>query len=160
MPVTLSAAPDLRTAIARDAAKCAAAVRREDLATVVSFLPATVVQKSGGRAAMLAELKEQWEEAHRWGADQIEAVPGKPAVPQRIAQWLAAFVPVTAIVHSRYAQLVQETHVLALSSDQGQHWTFVPMYETTQAELNAWFPEFRGKVIVPTAPKPRMSLGN
>ena len=67
-------------------------------------------------------------------------------------------IPATVVVHQTHLDLTQATHVLGVSSDQGAHWFFVPLYQATQAEVNAWFPEFAGKVLVPDDPMPEVEV--
>ena len=149
---------DWRPVITREARKCAAAWEREDAAAIVSFMPVRVVQQLGGRAALIAELKDQFAQARSLGAQRLQASIGQLATPRAIGRTLACLIPVTAVLHGAHLDLTQETHVLAVSADQGKRWSFVLLYQTTQAELNAWFPEFRGKVTVPASPLPRMGL--
>lgn len=160
LPSVLSAASNLVPAISREATKCAAAWQREDLPTAVAYMPARVVQQLGGRTALLKELKEQYAQARQLGAQELELTLGSPSSPQPVGPWLVAVVPITAVVHSAYVDLIQDTHALALSADRGKRWSFVLLYGLTQPELNAWFPEFRGRVRVPVTAKPRLTLAN
>lgn len=153
-----TAAPDLRVAISREAAKCALAVQREDISTLVSCLHPTVLQHSGGRAAVMAEVKAQFAAARKYGAERIEVTPRLPSVPKKMGRWLTSMLPVTAVAQGLHVEVTQETQVLVVSSDQGKRWYIVPLYETTQAELDAWFPELRGKIVVPAQPKPNVRL--
>ena len=156
-PVT-SWAADLRPIILREVRRCAAAFQREDVAGVIGFLPPRVLQKRGGRAAVIAELKDQLTEARDLGMTRIEAVPGTPAVPKNHGRVITSLVPITATAYSAHVEVVQETHVLAVSSDGGKRWSLIPLYDVSQAELNAWYPEFRGKVSVPVVTKPKLQL--
>lgn len=157
LPIT-SWCADFRPAILREVRSCAAVLQREDCAAVIGFLPPRVVQKRGGRVALIAELKEQLDQAHSLGVTRIEAVPGTPSVPKQHGRLLTSLVPVTAVAHSAHVEFSQDTHVLAISADAGKHWSLVPLYDVSQAELNAWYPEFRGKIAVPVVAKPRMQL--
>lgn len=158
LPASLSASVNLTPVISREADKCAAAWQREDFPAIVACMPARVVQQMGGRAALANELKGHFADVRRLGAEQLEARPGKPSTPRQVGGWVVAYVPVTAVVRSAYLDLTQDTHALALSSDRGKRWSFVLLYGLSQAELNAWFPEFGGKVVVPSSPKPRLTL--
>jgi hypothetical protein len=151
-------AADLRPIISHDAGRCAAAWQHADCQAIVSFLPPQVIKQSGGRAAVLRELNDDFAQARALGAEQLETIPGAPAVPKLIGRWLTSLVPVTAIVHGPHLDLTQSTHVMALSLDQGRHWFFVLLYGVSQAEWNAWFPEFHGKVVLPPTPEPHAQV--
>ena len=151
-------AADPAAGLKREAAKCAAAWQRADYAGILGYLPPRVIQQAGGRARMLRELKDQFAQARALGVENLEAVPGTPVTPRLIGRWLTSLVPVKAVLHGVHLDLTQQTHVLGLSSDQGKHWYFVLLYQTTQAELNAWFPEFAGKLAIPTDPAPSVQV--
>ena len=156
-PFCLNAA-DLRPLISREAGKYAAAWQRSDVNSIVSYLPPNVIQQQGGRAAVTDMLKDQFAQARSFGVDRLDAVPGQPTPPKLLGRWLASVLPATAVLHSAHLNLTQQTHVLALSADQGKKWFFILLYEITQAELISWFPEFRGKIIVPKPPAPQLKI--
>ena len=157
LPAAISAA-DLSSVLQREAGKFALAWQRSDYEKIITFLPPPVISKSGGRAVAVRELKEQFAQARSLGAERLEAVLGRPAPFRKIGFWLTSVIPVTAVVHSARLDLTQQTHVLGLSNDQGKHWFFVLLYQATQDDLSAWFPEFKGKLIVPVEPAPQMDF--
>jgi len=157
LPLALRAA-DVSAILKREVGKCALAWQRGDCEGIVSYLPPKVISQSGGRAVVLRELKEQFAQARSLGAERLEAIPGRLSAPKQVGSWLTSLVPITAVVHGAHLDLTQQSHVLAVSSDQGKRWFFMLLYQVTQAELNAWFPEFGGKVAVPEDPAPRMDL--
>ena len=157
LPAALQAA-DLRPVIRREAGKCATAWQRNDYEGVLAFLPPQVIKKSGGQKAALKKIKTQFNLAREYGVDRMDFLHGQPASPKMIGRWLTAMVPLTVVLHRTPLDVTQQTHLLALSADQGKRWFFVPLYETSQAKLNSWFPEFAGKVIVPVAPEPQVQL--
>ena len=156
--VVSSEAKDLRPDISREAAKCATAVQQENASALLVFMSGRVVQQSGGRAAVIAALKDQFEEARKLGVERIEIIPGVAGAPKIIGHWLLSLLPVTAVAHSAHVVAKQETHAIALSADGGRHWSFVPLYQTSQAELNGWFPEFRGRFTIPAEASPQIQL--
>ncbi len=159
LPVALRAADaGSVTVIKREARKCAVAWQREDYAGIVAYLPPRVIQQSGGREAMLREIKEQFTQARSLGVERLEVIPGQPAPPKQTGAWLTTLIPLTAVLHSAHLDLTQQTHVLGLSPDQGKHWFFLPLYETTQAELNGWFPEFAGRIMIPADPASQLDV--
>lgn len=157
LPSGLSAA-DWRTGMLREAGKYVRAWQRSDHRTIVAYLPARVVQQRGGREAILHELADDFAQASNLGATELEAVLGQPSAPKQLGVWTTSILPVTAILRSARLELTQQTHVLALSSDRGKRWWFAVLYDVTQAELNAWFPEFHGQILVPSPPAPRMKI--
>lgn len=149
---------DARPVITREAGRYAAAWKRSDHQAIVSFLPAPMLRPPGRRAALMNELKNQFAQARSLGVQELDATLGPPSAPKQIGRWLASVLSVTAVLHSAHLDLTQQTHVLALSADQGKQWSFLLLYEMSQDELNTWFPEFRGKVFVPTPPEPQLKL--
>ncbi|WP_148218015.1 hypothetical protein [Opitutus terrae] len=160
VPASLSAAAGVAAAINRQVATCAAAWQREDFPAIIAHMPPHVVQRLGGRAALERELKQHFAAARELGAERLEVRAGEPSALQLRGRWTIAYVPLTAVVHSAYVDLTQDTGALAVSPDRGRRWFFVLLYGTDQAELDAWFPEFRGQVRVPVAAKPRLTLAN
>ena len=157
LPPAAIGAADLRPVIKREAGRCAAAWERTDYEKILAYLPPQVIQQSGGRAAMLREIKGQFAQAREYGVEQWEAFPGQPSPPKPMGRWLTSIVPVTVVLHRAPLDLTQETHVLGLSADQGKHWYFVVLFHVTQKELNARFPEFAGKIVVPNDPEPDLA---
>lgn len=151
-------AADLRAVISRETRKCADAWQRSDYPGIVAYLPPRVIQQSGGRAAVVQELKDQFAEARSYGVNSFEAKIGQPSRPKQVGRWLASIIPVTALAHGPHLDLTQQTHVLALSADQGRRWYVVPLYQKTDDDLAAWFPEFRGKITLPATPAPELHV--
>jgi hypothetical protein len=155
LPAALRAG-DLRPVIKREAGKCAAAWERSDYEEILAYLPPQMIRQSGGRAAALRELKGQFAQAREYGVEQLETIIGQPATPKPMGRWLTSLIPLTVMLHRAPLDLTQETHVLGLSADQGRHWYFVLLYQITQKDLNARFPEFAGKFVVPEDPAPSL----
>lgn len=157
LPAILGAA-DISAVLKREVAKCASAWQRSDFETIVSYQPPRVIARSGGRAAVLRELKDQFAQARALGVERLEAKPGQTASPRQIGPWLVSLVPITAVLHSAHIDLTQRTHVLAVSADAGKRWSFMLLYQVTQAELREWFPELGGKIVIPADPVPQMEF--
>jgi len=157
LPLALSAA-DLRPVVQREAVKCAATWQRNDYEGILAYLPPRLLQRAGGKSAALRELQEQFAEARKLGVLSMEARPGPPTAPRLIGPWLVSIVPLTAVLHGPHLDLTQTTHALALSADKGKHWSFVLLYQVTQAQLEKWFPELAGKVTVPNDPVPSLDV--
>ena len=155
---SLMHAADLRPVIKREAGKCAAAWQRHDYAGVLAYLPPRVIQQNGGPKAALKKIKSTFSKAEEYGVQRIDFSPGQPTMPKTIGKWLTSLVPLTVVLHRMPVDVTQETHLLALSSDQGKHWFLVPLFQTSQTKLNAWFPEFAGKIIVPPDPEPQFAI--
>ena len=155
---TLGAARDLRPAIKSEAARCAIAWQRSNCDGVLSYLPERVVKVSGGRAAARREIKGWFDSAREYGVESQDVSLGEPSTPRPIGRWLTSLIPLTVVAHCPHLDLTQETCLLGLSADQGNHWSFVPLYQITPAELASWYPEFAGKIAVPATRAPRIEV--
>ena len=158
LPVLIHAA-DFRPVIKREAGKCAAAWQRNDYAGVLAFLPPRVIQQTGGRMAALKKIRSQFSLARDYGVERMDFIAGQPTPTTPLGKWLTSLVPLTVVLHRTPLDVTQQTHLLGLSNDQGKHWFFVPLYQTTQAKLNVWFPELAGKLVIPADPEPQMEVG-
>lgn len=157
LPAILGAA-DVSVVLGREVAKCAAAWQRGDFEAMVSCQPPRVIARSGGRAAVLRELREQFAQARALGVERLAVAPGRPGAPRKIGTWLVSLVPITAVLHGAHVDLTQRTHVLAISTDAGKRWSFMLLYQVTEAELGEWLPELRGKIKVPVDPAPQVEF--
>lgn len=155
---TAAHAADLRPSIRREASKCAAAWQRNDYEGVLAFLPPQVIKQSGERKAALKKIKGTFNKAEEYGVQHIDFSPGQPTNPRTIGKWLTSLVPLTVVLHRTPLDVTQETHLLGLSADQGKHWFFVPLYQTTQSKLNRWFPELGGQLVVPGDTEPSFDV--
>jgi len=153
-----SVAADATTVLRREAGRCALAWQRSDFDGIVAYLPPRVVAGSGGKTAAARELREQFAQARAPGAERLAALPGRPAPLRKIGSWLTSLIPVTALVHGAHLELTQQTYVLGISGDGGKQWSFLLLYQTTSAELAAWFPEFASKITVPADPLPQVNF--
>ncbi|MEO6995706.1 MAG: hypothetical protein ABI273_19020, partial [Lacunisphaera sp.] len=125
---------------------------------IVAYLPPQVVSRSGGRAVVVRDLKDQFAQARALGADRMQALPGRPSTPRQIGPWLTSILPVTAMLRGAHLEMTQQTRVLALSPDGGKRWYFLLLYQVTPADLKAWFPELAGKIALLADPPPQMDI--
>ncbi|MEO6994910.1 MAG: hypothetical protein ABI273_14980, partial [Lacunisphaera sp.] len=58
----------------REAGRCALAWQRGDCEGIVAYLPPQVVSRSGGRAVVVRDLKDQFAQARALGADRMQAL--------------------------------------------------------------------------------------
>ncbi len=157
LPAIMRAADGV-TILRRDAGRCALAWQRGDCEGIVAYLPPQVVSRSGGRAVVLRDLKDQFAQARALGAERLQALPRRPSTLRQMGPWLTSILPVTAILHGAHLELTQQTRVLALSHDGGKRWYFLLLYQVTPADLKAWFPELSGKIVLVADPPPQMDI--
>jgi hypothetical protein len=80
---------------------------------------------------------------------------GEPEKPRKIGEWLVSLVPQKILIKLPEGHIEQESHLLAISEDEGKNWTFVDVNNRTKFETA--FPELVGKIVLPEkkAPVPK-----
>jgi hypothetical protein len=104
---------------------------------------------------MIEILKRGSEGMRAKGASIEDVTFGEPGKSQKIGEWLVALVPQHLLIKSPEGRYEQDSHILAISEDDGKNWTFVDVNNRTKFEKA--FPEFIGKIELPerTDPVPK-----
>ncbi len=153
-------AQDLTATIQQEAQKCAKAVLNSDYEAVVRYTHPRIVEKLGGKTAMLASLKKGMAEMKAQGAVITSASIGKPGAPQKIGSWLVSIVPQHLSMKVSAGQLESDSDLLGISEDGGKRWSFVDLGPITNEQMKQVFPELAGKLTLPKKKTPMFKSNN
>jgi hypothetical protein len=143
---------DPSATIKEQAGKCAKALLSGDYATVAVYSHKRVLDLLGGKDGMIGILKRGAEGMTAKGVRIEDVTIGDPEMPQKVGEWLVALVPQKILIKLPEGHLEQESHLLAISEDDGKNWTFVDVNNRTKVE--AAFPELAGKIALPESKPP------
>jgi hypothetical protein len=143
---------DPSAAIKEQAGKCAKALLTGDFETVAVYSHKRVLEILGGKEAMIEILKRGSEGMKSKGVAIEDVTLGEPEKPRKIGEWLVSLVPQKILIKLPEGHIEQESHLLAISEDEGKNWTFVDV--NNRAKLETAFPELAGKIELPERKPP------
>ena len=135
---------DAPATIKEQAGKCAKALLSGDFETVAIYTHKRVLDLMGGKDAMIEVLKRGSEGMKAKGVAIEDVTIGEPGKTEKIGEWLVALVPQRLVIKIPDGHLEQDSHMMAISEDEGKHWTFVDV--NNRANVEQAFPELVGKI--------------
>jgi hypothetical protein len=139
----------LTTVIKQEAEKSAAALAAGDYAGVLAYTHPRVVELMGGKDAALVALRRSTEEMKSRGIAVQSAKLEPPQAPLKVGSWFTSIIPLTLTMRVPDGRVVQASHLLGISEDEGKTWRFLDLGPISDEKLFSLFPELRGKVSMP-----------
>ena len=149
-----SSAQGEKEIIYAEAKKLADAILAGDFETVVDYTHPNLLEKMGGRQAMLQTLEVgllQMEQ-NGLGFDQVEI--GQPKKIYRTGEELFALVPQTLDMKAPDGRIRTKSHLLAISPDNGATWYFLDTAQLDNERALQLLPKFNPDLKIPTPRKP------
>ena len=131
-------------AIRKTAQACADALQKGDYEAFVEYTHPKIIAMVGGKKKMMDMIKSGMDELNKAGMTIISYKIEAPAEAISVGDDLAAIVPTSLEMKSKTDKITQRSYLLAVSSDNGKHWTFVD---------GAGLDDEKVKVIIPNPPK-------
>lgn len=111
-----------------------------------------IVEKTGGREKMTAQIKESIEEMKSQGVEFVSMTVDKPTQIETVGKETFAILPAKLTLRAPAGDSVQESFLLGVSEDNGQNWKFVN--GSTKAQLKTLFPAAVEKLRIPEPKAP------
>jgi hypothetical protein len=131
------------------------AFRRGRLEEFVAFAYPAVVQEMGGKEKMVAVLKKGLAEMATQGFRFVSGRVSGPIQVVRAKGELHALVPLTQILSAPGGELHLAGHMLGVSSNNGQSWTFIDAGTLTPDNVRQLLPSFNPELKLPPKAEPR-----
>jgi hypothetical protein len=112
-------------AIQKTAQACADALLKGDYPAFVQFTHPKIIEMAGGRDKMIALIKSGMDALKGEGITINAYKIEPPAQTIPAGDDLTAIVPTVLQMSSPTQKITQKSYLLAVSSDNGKHWTFV-----------------------------------
>jgi hypothetical protein len=149
-PATAESYPNL----AAQAKEVNDAFGRKDFARVVDLTYPKLVENLGGREKMLSEVASQLKEMEAEGVTIISSTAGAPTQIVQANGSVYAVVPTILKVKARDGMFQTEGSMIAISPDNGQHWTFIDAGGKDRSLLKSLIPDAADKLNLPAEKKP------
>lgn len=132
---------------------CQAVVKSDPDAIVDQTYPG-LLEKVGGRDAMRQSVVEGQRDLAAKGLKVVSVEVVSISEPVQAGSELHAVVRTKRTVKGPTGRQIQATYVIAVSSDEGENWTFVDGQNLTPAHVVALFPDFNVDLVLPGKSEP------
>jgi hypothetical protein len=138
------------------AAQCARSLVTNDHQKFLSCMPPKLLALVGGAEAMLKLLDSTKKDMLDKG---IEIASAKVQAPPRLytrGPDSFALVPMTIVINTPEGKLVQESYMLALSSDRGRKWLFLDGAKLSDPRAKEVLPPLPPDLVLPPRREPTL----
>jgi hypothetical protein len=115
-----------------------------------------LIELSGGRKKLLAEVEGQMKEMRDMGTKVISLTVGEPGTSVRAGATLVAMVPIRLKMETAEYNMEMESYWLAVSADEGKAWRFISGSSLDVNVLKLLLPEAVDKIKLPAVAQPVM----
>jgi hypothetical protein len=138
----------------RDADAMRTAFMHRDWDTFMKYIHPDFVKMVGSREKMLKPMIEGLERFKRNGIELVSQTIMFPTQTFRKNRELQAVIPMTQVMKMPQGTFSGLSHLLALSSDDGQHWTFINLSGVDPKLLRKIVPNLDRRIKIPAESPP------
>jgi len=147
-------AEDPQANIRADFDRAQAAVVSGNAGAILDSTYPGLVKQVGGPDAMRSVLTKNLDELEKRSISVVGTEIVSISQPVRAGAELHAVVRAKRTVKSPGGVQIQDTFVIAVSSDAGKKWTFVDGPQLTPKHIHALFPDFNSDLVLPKTEPP------
>jgi hypothetical protein len=144
-----------KKAIKTQAEQTAEALMKDDYETMLKFTYPTVVDMIGGRDKFITVVKQGKDGLAQQGITIMQVTMGEPGETVKAGDEIHCLVPQTLILKLENGKLKSESHLLAISNDQGKNWYFVDTAQLTADNIKIILPNFNNDLKLPEKTQPQ-----
>ena len=113
-----------------------------------------LVTAMGGRSDMIIALRQSVSDLSKRGLSVEKIEVGEISDTVTAGDQLHAVVRIKRTIKAPTGRQIQDSFMLAISSDAGKNWTFVEGRQMTPPMIEALFPNFNGELVFPKTSEP------
>jgi hypothetical protein len=140
--------------VMKEAQKCADATVAKDWDRAVAFMPASFIEKAGGKEKLKEELKQAELQMAAKGLTITKVVIGKPVQTKDIKNTIYSMVPQTTTLKVPDGVLTHKAYLLGVSKDGGASWCFLDCSLLDGKNMMEMFPDAAGEISIPKKEMP------
>ncbi|MEM6883478.1 MAG: hypothetical protein AAF571_00495 [Verrucomicrobiota bacterium] len=145
------------TKIQTHAEKCSQAFLDERYDLLVDYTHPKIVKMMGGREKMIQRITKGSKEIFS-GDFAIQKVSiGTPQIPEVVGDSLLSIVPQSQNIKTPEGILKLDSHLLAISEDNGERWYFIDIGPINQSQFEQLFPEYAKAISLPEKTRPQLA---
>ena len=140
--------------IKEQAQQTANALLQGDYETLMKFTHPKVIELIGGRDKMMTLLKNGTVEMQQQGVSFESVAIGDPSPTVKAGDELHCLVPQTIFMKVPKGKLKTESHLLAVSQDNGRNWVFIDTVKLDENNIKMVLPNYNFDLKLPPKSKP------
>ena len=146
--------PDLAEAVQQLAQQCCDATVTGNYEAVADLTFPKIIEMIGGREKMVEAMRSDLSRSD--SPKLVAMVAGTPLPIGEFPGYKFTFVPTATTVSFGSRALRRQTHMLALSADDGVTWHFISGNKQSHDRIRALVPEFPSTIELPTNKPPEV----
>ena len=129
--------------------KAAQAFIKGDLETLFKLTPPKMFETMGGKSGMTQLIRSAEEQMKAQGMSFERVTVGPPSKIYRGGKNLFAWVPETTVMKLEDGKMTVNSHLFAISPDNGLTWSFIDASPLTMENIKSFYPEFNDSLKLP-----------
>ena len=138
-----------REAVKSQAQACASAISSKDFGKAVSYFYPELVEMSGGRAKMIAMLKQSVQQMKAHGTELQKITVGEPGPFKTVRKAMLVLIPETTIIKVHGGHLTHQGYLVGISRNHGRTWKFVDVSNGGERSFAQVCPDLAGSIKIP-----------
>lgn len=126
-----------------------------DYETLLRFTYPKVIEMVGGRERMISLIKKGKVEMGQQGISFETVTIGEPSKTVKAGEEIHCLVPQTIFMKVPKGKMKSETHLLAVSKDNGNNWFFIDTVNLTMDNVKTVLPNYNSDLKIPTKKQPK-----
>jgi hypothetical protein len=132
----------------------AKALLNDDYETVIRFTYPKVIELVGGRDKMISLIKKGKIEMGQQGISFDKVTIGNPSKTVIAGDEIHCLVPQTVYMKVPKGKMKSETHLIAVSQDNGANWFFIDTVKLNKDNIKIVLPNYNFDLILPAKKQP------
>jgi hypothetical protein len=150
MTFTFTAAAQVDKAkIKAQAEEAAQALLKGDYDILKKYTYPKVAEEYGDVDRMMKTAKSGRADLEAMGIILESVVVGEPSEIVEAGDQLHCLIPQTLVIRKPDGTVSSESHLLGVSTDQGEHWYFVSVSDMTLESIKELFPDYNPELVIP-----------
>lgn len=138
-----------KTKIKAQAEEAAQALLKGDYEVIGKYTYPKVAEEYGGVEKMMQVAKGGRADLEAMGIILDSVIVGEPTDPVKAGDQLHCLIPQTIVVRKPDGIVTSESHLLAVSIDQGNHWYFISMSNLTPEAIKDLLLVYNPELVIP-----------
>jgi hypothetical protein len=142
--------------IKEQAESVAKSLLEDDYETLLKFTYPKIIELSGGPDALIELIKNGKAEMSQQGVTFDKVMIGEPSQTVKAGDEIHGIVPQTVYMKVPTGIIENESYLLAISRDDGNHWYFIDGANLTPQSISTLLPNYNPALVVPSKTQPRL----